>query len=182
MARMITQLLDFTRARIGNDIPLSPTTFDVMATCTSVVEELEAGRPDVTITVDHVGDTSGTWDQDRLAQVFSNIVANAVDYGVGGVALLRVDGTAADAVTVEVHNRGAIAAERLATIFDPFLPAGRIDKRAGLGLGLYIADQIVRAHGGSISASTGQAMTCFRIVIPRHAPSAARVFADARIG
>ena len=182
MARMITQLLDFTRARLGNGIPLSPTTFDVMTACASVVEELETGRPDVTITVEHLGDTAGTWDRDRLGQVFSNIVANAVDHGVGGSASIRVDGTAADTLTIDVHNSGAIPAARLATIFDPFLPAARTDKREGLGLGLYIADQIVRAHGGSIKASTGAATTCFRIVIPRIAPTAARVFADARVG
>jgi signal transduction histidine kinase len=178
IARMITQLLDFTRARIGNGIPLSPTRFDLMSTCTSVVEELEAGRPDVKITVEQLGDTAGTWDRDRLAQVFSNIVANAVDHGVNGSALIRLDGTAADAVAVEVLNGGAIPAERLATIFDPFWSAARTDLREGLGLGLYIADQIVRAHGGSIRASTGDATTCFHIVIPRNAPSAARVFAD----
>ena len=146
------------------------------------MEELETGRPEVKITVEQHGDTAGTWDHDRLAQVFSNLLANAVDHGANRSALIRVDGTAADAVAVEVHNGGAIAAERLATIFDPFLPAARNDRREGLGLGLYIADQIVRAHGGSIKASTGDGATCFRIVIPRNAPSAARVFADARVG
>jgi PAS domain S-box-containing protein len=74
MSRMITELLDFTRTRIGSGIPLSPTRSDLLAICTTAVEELETGRPEAAITVDRQGDTRGTWDQDRLAQVFSNIV------------------------------------------------------------------------------------------------------------
>ena len=85
-------------------------------------------------------------------------------------AAIRLDGTAADAVAIEVRNAGAIPADRLSTIFDPFLPPSRTDPRAGLGLGLYIADQIVHAHGGSIEASTPDATTLFRIVIPRVRP------------
>ena len=179
MSRMIAQLLDFTRTRIGSGIPLSPTKFDLMSTCTSVVEELETGRPQAAITVERQGDTAGSWDQDRLAQVFSNIVGNALDHGMDGSAAIHVDGTAAGAVAIEVRNGGAIPGARLSTIFEPFLQAGRPDPRAGLGLGLYIADQIVRAHGGSIEASAADATTCFRIVIPRDAPSAGRVFAEA---
>ena len=178
MSRMINQLLDFTRTRIGSGIPLSPTRSDLATICTSVVDELETARPEAAITVDRRGDTAGTWDQDRLAQVFSNILGNALDHGVDSAAAIRLDGTAADAVAIEVRNGGAIPADRLSTIFDPFLPASRTDPRAGLGLGLYIADQIVHAHGGSIEASTPDATTLFRIVIPRDAPSAAHVFAD----
>jgi len=81
-----------------------------------------------------------------------------------------------------VRNGGAIAADQLPTLFDPFRPAARTDPRAGLGLGLYIADQIVHAHGGSIEASTTDATTCFRIVIPRDAPSAGIMFAEASPG
>ena len=142
------------------------------------MEELETGRPEAAITVDRLGDTAGTWDQDRLAQVFSNIVGNALEHGADSAAAIRLDGTAADAVAIEVRNGGAIPADQLPTLFDPFRPAARTDPRAGLGLGLYIADQIVHAHGGSIEASTTDATTCFRIVIPRDAPSAARVFAE----
>jgi signal transduction histidine kinase len=179
MSRMITELLDFTRTRIGGGIPLSPTRTDLTAICRSVVEELETGRPEAAITLNRRGDTAGTWDQDRLAQVFSNIVGNALDHGVDSAATIHLDGTAADTVTFEVRNGGAIPADQLSTLFDPFRPTARIDPRAGLGLGLYIADQIVHAHGGSIEASTAEATTCFRIVIPRDAPSAARVFAEA---
>ena len=177
---MITQLLDFTRTRIGSGIPLSPTRSDLATICTSAVDELETARPEAAITVDRRGDTAGTWDQDRLAQVFSNIVGNALDHGVDSAAAIRLDGTAADAVAIEVRNGGAIPADRLSTIFNPFLPTARPDPRAGLGLGLYIADQIVHAHGGSIEASTADATTLFRIVIPRAAPSAAQLFAECR--
>jgi len=178
MSRMINQLLDFTRTRIGSGIPLSPTRSDLATICRSAVDELETARPAAAITVDQRGDTAGTWDQDRLAQVFSNIVGNALDHGVDSAASIRLDGIAADAVAIEVRNGGAIPAARLSTIFDPFLPPTRTDPRAGLGLGLYIADQIVHAHGGSIEASTPDATTLFRIVIPRNAPSAAHVFAE----
>jgi len=182
MSRMINQILDFTRTRIGSGIPLSPTRSDLATICTSVVDELETGRPKAAITVDRRGDTTGTWDPDRLAQVFSNIVGNALDHGGDSAAAIRLDGTAADAVAIEVRNAGAIPAHRLSTIFDPFLPPSRTDPRAGLGLGLYIADQIVHAHGGSIEASTPDATTLFRIVIPRDAPSAAHVFAESVTG
>ena len=116
---MITELLDFTRTRIGSGIPLSPTRSDLTTICRSVVEELETGRPEAAITIDRRGDTAGTWDQDRLAQVFSNIVGNALDHGVDSAATIRLDGTAADTVAIEVRNGGAIPADQLSTLFDP---------------------------------------------------------------
>lgn len=168
MARMIEQLLDFTRARLGGGIPVERAAGDLRQICAAIVEELDIQHPKrVRLTAD--GDFSGLWDADRLAQVFSNLIVNAIDYGSPEepveVALSRCDG----AVRVEVRNRAdGISAPTSAEIFEPFR-RGASEPRGssrGLGLGLYITREIVRSHGGSIEVSSPPGRVVFTVKLP----------------
>src|SRR5205085_6227526 len=98
------------------------------------------------------GDRTGNWDGERLAQVVSNLLGNALQHGAAtGVVRVVIDGTRTDAVLIRVENSGTIPPDLLPQLFDPFRRAQRQAGRTeGLGLGLYIVQQIVLAHGGSV--------------------------------
>jgi PAS domain S-box-containing protein len=170
MARMIDQLLDFTRVRVGAGIPLQPKSMDVVALVRQVLDELDDANPGCKLELDHQGETTGAWDHDRLAQVFSNLVGNAVQHGVADHGVhVHVDGTRPDAVRVEIHNHGAIPAEELPTLFEPMTSSeSRRHRAQGLGLGLFITQQIARAHRGSVSvSSSAEQGTTFQVWLPR---------------
>jgi signal transduction histidine kinase len=171
MIRMIDQLLDFTRVRIGGGIPVRKQSFDLLPLVRQIVDELDDANPGWTLRLDHKGDTVGEWDADRLGQVFSNLVGNAVQHGAqeNGV-LVRIDGLKPEVVRVEIHNTGTISPELLAKLFDPMSRAALAasSRRSGLGLGLYITLQIVEAHGGRIEVQSSEvAGTAFIVTLPR---------------
>lgn len=109
------------------------------------------------------GDTRGQWDPERVAQVISNLVGNAVTHGTGTVRG-TLDGDDGE-VRMSVANAGdPIAPEALPLLFQPFTRAG---DRTGLGLDLFIASEIVRAHDGRIEVSSTRAGTLFTVRWPR---------------
>jgi len=169
MSRMIEQLLDFTRIRVGRGIELRTVQLDLVELCRQIVAEFE-DIPEWTIEVEVVGDPCGTWDGDRLSQVLSNLVSNGVRHGDPSEPLrLRLDGAERDNLRLLVHNRGTIPTELIATLFDPFRGTQHRNRPRGLGLGLYITQQIVLAHGGSVDVtSSDDAGTRFTITLPRH--------------
>ena len=171
MERMIEQILDFTRARIGGGIPVKPSAVDLQRLAGQIVEELEGGASQK-IVVESAGVLTGAWDNDRLAQVLSNLLGNAIEHGAAGAPVtVRLDGTEQPVVRISVINAGVIPAETLPTIFDPFRRAAqstRARKSQGLGLGLYIVQQIVQAHGGRIEAQSNEsAGTVMSVELPR---------------
>jgi len=172
MAKMIEQLLDVARIRAGG-ITLETKPGDVAHIAHAIRDELEPASTDVRrITVTEQGDTTAKVDPDRLSQVFSNLVGNALQHGADGSPVaVSIDGSGADLVRVSITNRGAIADEKLATLFEPFTP-GR-SASGGLGLGLYIARQFALAHGGNLTAcATAADETMFELTIPRQPPQA----------
>ncbi len=176
MSRMIEQLLDFTRLRVGGGIDVDPRRGDIATLVRQVVDELEASYPDCPVRVASEGKTNGTWDADRLSQVLSNLVANACQHGdpAAGVRVV-INGEAPGAVRVQVHNMGTIPAAFIPQVFEP-LTGGqrRRDRSQGLGLGLFISKRIVVAHGGSIEVSSSEAEgTTFTVSLPRFADDAA---------
>jgi PAS domain S-box-containing protein len=169
MARMIDQLLDFTRLRVGAGIPLAPRPLDLASVVRQVMDELDDSYPECSLRLEREGDTNGVWDADRLSQVFSNLVANAVQHGVleHGVTV-RIDGTAPAQVRVEVRNSGRIPPEVLPKVFEPMAGASpRRKSSQGLGLGLFISQQILKAHGGRIDVESSAHDTTFTVCLPR---------------
>lgn len=174
MERLIQQVLDFALARVKGAIPIEPAPMDLGKIARQVTTELALSAPDQ-LQTEMTGDVTGHWDADRMLQVLSNLLGNAVEHGaVGSPIRLRIDGSAEAEVTIEVHNRGAIPRSLLGILFSPFKPRERHSR--GLGLGLYIVDQIVRAHGGVVSVLSDDESTRFRVCLPRRAkPSAVSV-------
>jgi signal transduction histidine kinase len=175
MAGMINDLLDFTRARLGGGMPVSPAPVDLERLCCDVVEEFRVADPGHPVRVESRGTVTGEWDPARLRQVVSNLVANAIAHGEdGGPIEISVSGDEAD-VILTVANRGpAIPPAALPTLFDPFVRGPSAASRkgrtgGGTGLGLYIVRQIIVAHRGTISVeSSDPAGTRVTVRLPRH--------------
>jgi len=168
MSRMIDDLLDLTRGRLGGGIPVSPRTMDLGQTAAQVIEETRAAHPGREIVLEAQGEASGQWDPDRMEQLLSNLTVNAVVHGAPNRPV-RIGITAtADHVEIAVHNEGTPIPEGdRERIFDPFRRAAP-ESGKGLGLGLYIAREIVRAHGGELSLdSSAEQGTTFRALLPR---------------
>ncbi len=171
MSRMVNQLLDFARSRdIGSGIPLAPVSADLNAVCHEVTEELRQSYPGRVVVEQYDGDAGGEWDVDRMAQVFSNLIGNALAYGDPDQPIHVGIARGPDQVTATVKSMGPpIPSDVLPTLFDPFRRAreGRTSKTRGLGLGLYITRQIILAHGGDLEASSAAAEgTTFHIRLP----------------
>jgi signal transduction histidine kinase len=170
MTRIIADLLSYTRTRLGAGLPIHrrPARLDEIAR--RAVDELAAVNPGRTITVDVRGDPLGEWDPDRLEQVVSNLVSNALEHGdPAAPVVVELDEDAGRAL-LRVRNRGpAVPPEVLAHLFEPFSrpPEEKSRTGSGLGLGLYIAREIVSAgHGGEISVRTGDE-TVIEVRLPR---------------
>ncbi len=170
MRRMIDDLLDFTHARLGRGLPLAPREANLLEIAQGCIDELQTEEP--AIEVQSKGDPRGRWDPDRLAQLLTNLLANALEHGSQGSPIkVRIDGREAEGVELEVHNEGSIEPAMLPVIFDPFATGRRKrGHRTGLGLGLYITQQIAVGHGGTISAQSepGEGTT-LRVLLPRQA-------------
>jgi signal transduction histidine kinase len=168
MGRMINQLLDLTRVRIGGGIRVEPKPLDLAEVARRVVDELEMGNPERELHLDVEGEAWGEWDADRLAQVVANLVGNAIHHGASDEPVAVRVSSAQDDVVLSVHNGGEpIPAEQLPVIFEPFRRAkGSVP--SGLGLGLFITQQIVLAHGGKITVVSSAAEgTMFTVTLPR---------------
>lgn len=169
MARMIAQLLDLTRARLGGGISVLPQACALGALVEDIVDELAAANPACRIELEATGNLEGRWDPDRLAQVFANLLGNAVRYHRDAPIRVTLDGTAPDRVVARVHNAGVIPPALLPVLFEPFRGDGasRRSKAPGLGLGLYITRAIVESHGGSIEVASSDDGTTFTVTLPR---------------
>ncbi len=170
MSEMVSQLADLTRIRFGNGLPIRREQVDLAQICRDVVGELSAAHPDRDIGCDISGDLRGMWDAGRLGQLVSNLLANAVQHG-SATAPIHVSARESEGeVQIEVCNQGRpIPAELLPTIFQPFRQAHSRGGTTSLGLGLFIAQSVVRAHNGTLEVtSTEDAGTTFTARLPRN--------------
>jgi signal transduction histidine kinase len=168
MARMISEVLDFTQARLGGGIPLHRKPTDLGEIARAVTGEVLAVNPERTIAVEVDGEVRGSFDPDRAAQLISNLVENAVAYAPAGDRI-RVAITGGEkAAEIAVDNAGSpIPEEERAVVFDPFRRGTASGDSKGLGLGLYIVQQIARAHGGDVTLQTAAGRTVFRATLQR---------------
>jgi signal transduction histidine kinase len=167
--RLIRNVLDLTESRLGGGLRVRPGPMDLVEVAQQVVDELRTTFIERTIELEMPEKLPGTWDPDRLAQVISNLVANAVQHGDGSPIRVRlVDGPGQ--VTLEVHNQGEpIPADSIPRIFEA-LQRAEGSGGPGVGLGLYIVDQIARAHGGTVEVDSAEGRgTTFRVRLPRPA-------------
>jgi sigma-B regulation protein RsbU (phosphoserine phosphatase) len=171
--RLVDQLLDLTRSRLGGGIAIEPTMFNMEEVCHQVLVETELTHPDRPLDVDVHGDLIGVWDRDRMYQLISNLVGNAVQHGEPRSRIaMRINASETE-IAIDIANRGTpIPPATLPFIFDAFRQ-GRTNhahRKGGLGLGLFIAQQVARSHGGSIAVTSSEHEgTTFRVRLPRRA-------------
>jgi signal transduction histidine kinase len=166
MQRMIEDVIHFARVHLGRGMPSAPTRCDLGEIAQQAVDELCTVHPSRDVRIALRGDLAGTWDRDRVFQAVSNLVANAIQHGEDPIEITVGEEPGGRAVVLEVANRGAaISGEELAHLFDPFRAAPH--SRAGLGLGLYIVQQIALAHGATCDAAARGGRTVFTIRWPR---------------
>lgn len=169
MRRMIRDLLDFTRTQEGGALRLQCEPLDVRALCDEIVEELRIANPGRDIEVTASGRTRGEWDRDRLAQVVSNLVGNALEHGEPGTPItVSIFGESEAGPAIEVTNRGQpIPASNRKAIFEAFRRGVDAPRHNGnLGLGLFIAQRIVEAHDGSLALTKSDGTTTFTVRLP----------------
>lgn len=170
MARMIDDILDFTRDRLGGAIPLKRVRTDLEQVCHEVIREVETAHPTAAVRLESTGDLSGEWDRDRLIQVVSNLVGNAIQHGDGKSVRLVAQGHSEE-VVLAIHNSGMpIPADATRSIFEPLVrrPPEAGDDAQRLGLGLFIARAIVKGHGGQIDVTSSENEgTTFTVRLPR---------------
>jgi signal transduction histidine kinase len=168
MGELIANLMDFARGRLGGGLSLAPATdCDLGATLAHVVAELRAGWSGREIRLEICVDRPIPCDAARIGQMVSNLVANALAHGdPAGPVVVRAVCTATD-LEVSVTNRGAtIPPEIMQKLFEPFARGSAKPGQQGLGLGLYIADEIAKAHRGSLSVTSVDGQTCFTFKMP----------------
>lgn len=170
MARLIEDVLDFARGRLGGGIAIAPEQVqDVAALAAEVVAEIASAHPGRTLRVAYRDAGAAVLDRTRVAQMMSNLVGNAVQHSPEDEPVdVLVEG-AGDQVRFAVSNRGEpIPPELMSRLFQPYVRAEGSRPRAGLGLGLYIAAEIARSHGGSLEAACSpEAGTTFTVMLPR---------------
>ncbi len=170
-ARLIRDLLDFTQARLGAGIVVKREPLDLHQLTRRVLEEAQMTFPERDIEVRTEGDGRGRWDGDRIAQVLSNLVSNAVKYGDAEHPVVVTSRGQDDSVMLEVHNEGEpIRPEVLPRLFQPMQRGSHASDASArsVGLGLYIVDALVRAHGGTVEVrSSREQGTSFIAHLPR---------------
>jgi two-component system, sensor histidine kinase and response regulator len=169
MRSILDELFDLARARLGGGIPLERAQVDLLAVAQKAVAEVHATQPERAIELRPTGDLVGLWDGPRLERVFANLIGNAVAHGdKTGAISVQLQGSERE-VYVSVHNHGHVPAELVPRLFEPFhARKGMRPRGQGLGLGLYIAQQIVLGHGGRIGvrSSAGEGTT-LHFLLPR---------------
>jgi signal transduction histidine kinase len=175
VTKIVDDLLDVTRARFGAGLPVIRATMDMGAVSRQLVDEMLTANPTRTINLNISGDVKGAWDKARIGQVLSNLIGNAIQYSFKDSPINVVVKGSTEAVFLSVQNLGVpIPPEKIATLFDALTRAstdkGEHIVEVNLGLGLYITEEIVVSHGGTVEVkSTKKEGTTFTAHFPRAA-------------
>jgi signal transduction histidine kinase len=178
MSKLINDLIDFTRTHLGPGIPIRVKQGSIVALCDEVVNELRTFHPERMIELHAPQKLDAIFDESRIAQVLSNLIGNAIQYGDPNTPVSVRVAVKGDGVLLEVNNRGkTIANDKVLSIFDPMVriaahvssaDSSDLIERTSLGIGLYISREIVHAHGGEIKVTSDAAEgTTFIMTMPR---------------
>ncbi len=168
MTTLVDQLFDVTRVRLGGGIPIAPQELDLHTLVSNVLDEVRLAHRKTVFEL-RGESVRGTWDPGRLGQVIANLTTNAAVYGRPGgpviVEIAEADGVASLVVSNPVRDV-PVAPDLLKTLFDPFKRGRSGNHPGGLGLGLYIVQEIVHAHNGTITVTSTADGTTFRALLP----------------
>lgn len=176
MKALLSDLVEYTRNRLGAGLAIDPANLHLDQFARNTLDEIATVSPGRVLDLEVRGDLEGEWDARRLHQAISNLVFNALKFGLPGAPIrVILDGTRRDEVVLAVQNSGKpIPKESVATLFDPMVRVGGRDTSASsevaganLGLGLYVVREIAMAHGGTIAVSSDESATCFELRLPR---------------
>lgn len=170
MGTMIEELLDVTRIRQSGGLRLAPQELDLDLFLKAKLKDLSNLNPNCNFSYRSEGNACGAWDAERLHQVLNNLLGNAMQHGeVSQPIIIFLNGMNEKEIFLSIQNKGEIPAEKISSIFMPFKDdKARIGMEGGLGLGLYISQQITKAHGGEITANSREGNTVFSIRMPRY--------------
>jgi signal transduction histidine kinase len=174
MFKLVNNLLDFTRTQLGAGLPVKVKKTDIVNICLGAVEELRTKYPERTIEFSAKGNREGFWDEGRIAEVFTNLIGNALQHGAQAEPVTVHLDSDSDEIIARIKNKGApIDRERMQSIFEPLVRFSEEDSighanESSLGIGLYITREIVQAHKGVIlvASSPGEG-TIFTVRLPR---------------
>ena len=176
MARMIGDLLDYTRTRLGAGMPVTPAPMDVGELCRQLYDEFRTANPKREFNFNTTGDLTGDYDTDRLRQAVSNLLGNAFQHGSNSAPIDLSAWVDAAEIMIKVRNQGPpIPPGELQRIFEPLIRGAdaenpKQNRPGSIGLGLYIAREVARSHHGRIEVTSTLADgTCFTIHLPRFA-------------
>jgi signal transduction histidine kinase/CheY-like chemotaxis protein len=169
-ARMIRDLLDFTKARLGGGIALHRQPTDLGDVVRQVVDEVLVAHPGRHVELDVTAEVRGEWDPDRIAQVLTNLLGNALTYSPAGAPVKVTACGDGDSALLSIFNGGTpIPPELLPRLFEPMTRGALKEGQSSrsIGLGLYIVRDIVRGHGGSVDVvSSAEHGTTFTVRLP----------------
>lgn len=167
MATLIDNVLDFARGRMGGGLTLEHSSHPLAPVLQQVVAELRSTRPDRTIETELDLALPVDCDPGRVAQLASNLLANALTHGDASQPVKLQAKSGAGGFELSVINGGPpIPPAALEHLFKPFARGAVLPGQRGLGLGLYIASEIAHAHGGTLTARSTAAETCFTFRMP----------------
>ena len=173
MSRLITDLIELTRVQLGAGISVNPTEIDIQKTCRQVLAEMRAIHPARNFQLNGDDSLLGKWDEPRISQVLSNLLGNAVQHGSANSAITVTAKKVSNGIEIQVHNHGpAVPPRLLPNLFDRFVQGKSVvatdeSQSNSLGLGLYIAKEIIVAHRGTISVQSSDAEgTTFTACLP----------------
>lgn len=175
MQKLLDDLIDFNRTELGLRIPVTPREVDLGQVCAEELEQIRAAYPERAMELDVTGECRGWWDPDRMQQLLNNLVCNAVHYGEPREAIHVALRGGDSGLRLSVANTGKpIDGDTLAHIFEPLRRGknGAAANNSGLGLGLYIASEIAKAHGGEIAVDAIGNRTVFTVSLPKAPPAA----------
>lgn len=174
MARMISDLLDYTRTRLGAGMPVNPVAMDIGLLCSELVAEYRSAQPARSIGMDIQKPCAGHWDRDRIRQAVSNLLGNALQHSDEDASVsLSLHANESDVVLVIWNAGSTISPGEMPNLFAPLIRGSSaahpaVNRPGSIGLGLYIAREIVTSHGGSIAATSNEKEgTVFTVILPR---------------